>query len=114
MKEMDCHLKYLTSFLTAALFADDVQIKIAIYDWDIVRKSASLGSLILDINEEGQLDAAWHTLSSDSGQVITMQSVLVTCNFKTVFSRFSIIFWYRSGQYFLNCNYFSCRAEQMQ
>lgn len=92
MKEMDCHLKYLTSFLTAALFADDVQIKIAIYDWDIVRKSASLGSLILDINEEGQLDAAWHTLSSDSGQVITMQSVLVTCNFKTVFSRFSIIF----------------------
>lgn len=96
------------------MFADDVQIKIAIYDWDIVRKSASLGSLILDINDEGQLDAAWHTLSSDSGQVITMQSVFVTCNFQAVLNRFLIIFWYRSGLSFLNCNYFLFRAEQMQ
>ncbi|CAK9878150.1 unnamed protein product [Sphagnum jensenii] len=46
-----------------------VQVKIAIYDWDIVWKSACLGSTTLDIGTEGQTEAVWHVLDSPSGQV---------------------------------------------
>lgn len=46
-----------------------LQIKIAIYDWDIVWKSTALGSSILEIVEEGQTEAVWHSLDSASGQV---------------------------------------------
>jgi len=45
------------------------QVKIAIYDWDIVWKSACLGSTTLDIGTEGQTEAVWHVLDSPSGQV---------------------------------------------
>jgi hypothetical protein len=45
------------------------QVKIAIYDWDIVWKSACLGSTTLDIGAEGQTEAVWHVLDSPSGQV---------------------------------------------
>ncbi len=45
------------------------QVKIAIYDWDIVWKSACLGSTTLDIATEGQTEAVWHVLDSQSGQV---------------------------------------------
>ncbi|XP_073395315.1 BAG-associated GRAM protein 1 isoform X1 [Physcomitrium patens] len=52
-------------------YAEDlpVQIKVAIFDWDIVWKSTSLGSTTLDITEEGQTEAMWCTLDSASGQV---------------------------------------------
>lgn len=46
-----------------------VQIKIAIYDWDIVWKSTELGSTILEIDEEGRTEAVWHSLDSASGQL---------------------------------------------
>lgn len=46
-----------------------LQIKIAIYDWDIVWKSTELGSTILEIDEEGRTEAVWHSLDSASGQV---------------------------------------------
>jgi len=49
----------------------NLQIKIAIYDWDIVWKSTALGSSILEITEEGQTEAVWHSLDSASGQVST-------------------------------------------
>ncbi|KAJ7568211.1 hypothetical protein O6H91_01G023400 [Diphasiastrum complanatum] len=45
------------------------QISISIYDWDIVWKSTKLGSMILEIEEEGQTEAIWHALDSTSGQV---------------------------------------------
>ncbi|KAG0558823.1 hypothetical protein KC19_10G057900 [Ceratodon purpureus] len=52
-------------------YAEDlpVQIKVAIYDWDIVWKGTPLGSYVLEIIEEGQTEAVWYALDSASGQV---------------------------------------------
>lgn len=69
-----------------------LQIKVAIYDWDIVWKSTFLGSSILDILDEGQTEAVWHALDSASGQVRTqLQRMLLIAASYFSYSRLTLL-----------------------